>query len=669
MDRYVITKQIGDGTYGSVLKATNKETREVVAIKKMKQKFYSWEECVALREVQALRKLNNHPNVVKLREVIREQNQLYFVFEHMDSDLLQVMKEHALSGHNGLPHHKIRNILYQLLQALTWMHKLGFMHRDLKPENLLLSREVTKLADFGLAKEIRARPPFTEYVSTRWYRAPEVLLQHKAYNSPIDVWAAGCIMAELYTLRPLFPGASESDELFKICSVLGTPDHKTWPEGLRLAKQIGFGFPQMVATPLKQLIPHASASALNLMHKMLQWDPEQRPKASQLLQHPFFQMSHEGMAGVDLPNSYPSVAPQPRAPASAPSYNSTQQAERQHDAYIAAQDKPQTTAKHKNTIDITPLQKPPAAAGGDDAPKSQLPAEKRASNPPSSALYQPKPGGSSPPFSALASMRKVGGQRDVSPDAKKGRSASPNARAKYGMLDQTRGGGSAGAARLPSKGGASDSAEFGSFGNVLASLNQNQHAGNNANPPPSGGGGASGALAKARYVPGTVLRSPSKGSGGGAMAQPMAGRRGVPMMPPNSDGGGSGSGLLPQKSSLTNFSTPQNAPMANPSPGLTGLRKPSYASNAPLPPAGGGRTGSAGTPGMGGLYAPGNSGAPRRQSGSFASMAGSGSMGPASTGLSRPSYAGAGMGENNNSAGRPPAGAKQKPNPMYDLDL
>ena len=116
-----------------------------------------------------------------------------------------------------------------------------------------------------MAKEIRARPPFTEYVSTRWYRAPEVLLQHKSYNSPIDVWAAGCIMAELYTLRPLFPGKSEPDELFRIASVLGSPDERTWPEGLRLAKQIGFRFPQMVATPLKQLLPTASAQALSLM--------------------------------------------------------------------------------------------------------------------------------------------------------------------------------------------------------------------------------------------------------------------------------------------------------------------------------------------------------------------------------------------------------------------
>ena len=101
---------------------------------------------------------------------------------------------------------------------------IGFFHRDLKPENLLCNgSELVKIADFGLAREIRSRPPYTDYVSTRWYRAPEILLRSTSYSSPIDIWAVGCIAAECYTLRPLFPGSSEIDQLFKICSVLGTP--------------------------------------------------------------------------------------------------------------------------------------------------------------------------------------------------------------------------------------------------------------------------------------------------------------------------------------------------------------------------------------------------------------------------------------------------------------
>lgn len=126
------------------------------------------------------------------------------------------------------------------------MHKHGFFHRDMKPENVLVTKDVLKLADFGLARETRSRPPYTEYVSTRWYRAPEVLLHSTSYNSPIDMWACGAIMAELYTLRPLFPGSSETDEIFKICAVLGTPTHATWPEGMKLAAAMNFKFPQVI---------------------------------------------------------------------------------------------------------------------------------------------------------------------------------------------------------------------------------------------------------------------------------------------------------------------------------------------------------------------------------------------------------------------------------------
>eukprot|EP01065_Artemidia_motanka_P010073 TRINITY_DN1527_c0_g1_i1.p1 TRINITY_DN1527_c0_g1~~TRINITY_DN1527_c0_g1_i1.p1 ORF type:complete len:637 (+),score=134.29 TRINITY_DN1527_c0_g1_i1:141-2051(+) len=348
MERYTVMKQIGDGTYGSVMKAVQKQSQEVVAIKRFKQKFYTWEECVNLNEVQALRKLNHHQNIVKLREVIREHNNLFFVFEFMDCDLLHAMKEAALGGLHGLPHGRIRNVVYQVLQALTYMHKIGFMHRDLKPENILLKGDVTKLADFGLAKEIRSRPPFTEYVSTRWYRAPEVLLQHKAYNSPIDIWAMGCIIAELYTLRPLFPGSSERDEIFKITSVLGTPDgQRVWPEGVRLAKQMGFSFPQMVSTPLTQLVPSGGREAIDLMQRMLVWDPEKRPKASVCLSHAFFQVVPAGEQGFLL------QASAPKAPTSAPAANAVQQQERRAAEREDAQLKPATTGKYKNQIDIS----------------------------------------------------------------------------------------------------------------------------------------------------------------------------------------------------------------------------------------------------------------------------------------------------------------------------
>lgn len=178
-----------------------------------------------------------------------------------------------------------------MLQGLAFMHKHSFFHRDIKPENMLVKGDIVKVADFGLAREIRSRPPFTDYVSTRWYRAPEVLLRSTTYNSPIDAWAMGCIMAELFTLRPLFPGSSEGDQLYKICSVLGNPTHSSWPEGMKLAAQMNYRFPQFVPTQLAQLIPHASPEALQLMTDLLKYDPNQRPTSSQALQYPFFQVN------------------------------------------------------------------------------------------------------------------------------------------------------------------------------------------------------------------------------------------------------------------------------------------------------------------------------------------------------------------------------------------
>ncbi|NXW48149.1 MAK kinase, partial [Nyctiprogne leucopyga] len=286
MNRYTIMKQLGDGTYGSVLMAKSNESGELVAIKRMKRKFYSWDECMNLREVKSLKKLN-HANVIKLKEVIRENDHLYFIFEYMKENLYQLMKDR----NKLFPESVIRNMMYQILQGLAFIHKHGFFHRDMKPENLLcIGPELVKIADFGLARELRSQPPYTDYVSTRWYRAPEVLLRSSIYSSPIDMWAVGSIMAELYTLRPLFPGTSEVDEIFKICQVLGTPKKSDWPEGYHLASAMNFRFPQCVPISLKTLIPNASNEAIQLMSDMLSWNPKKRPTASQALKYPYFQV-------------------------------------------------------------------------------------------------------------------------------------------------------------------------------------------------------------------------------------------------------------------------------------------------------------------------------------------------------------------------------------------
>ncbi|TWW78806.1 Serine/threonine-protein kinase ICK [Takifugu flavidus] len=289
MNRYTTIRQLGDGTYGSVLLGRSLESGELVAIKRMKRKFYSWEECMNLREVKSLKKLN-HANVIKLKEVIRENDHLYFIFEYMKENLYQLMKDRT----RLFTESALRNIMFQILQGLAFIHKQGFFHRDMKPENLLcMGPELVKIADFGLAREIRSRPPYTDYVSTRWYRAPEVLLRSTSYSSPIDQWAVGCIMAELYTLRPLFPGSSEVDTIFKICQVLGTPKKNDWSEGYQLASAMNFRWPQCVPNNLKTLIPNASPEAVHLMTDLLQWDPRKRPASAQALRYSYF---HVGQA-------------------------------------------------------------------------------------------------------------------------------------------------------------------------------------------------------------------------------------------------------------------------------------------------------------------------------------------------------------------------------------
>lgn len=282
MNRYVVLQQLGDGTYGSVALAQRRDSGEKVAIKRMKRKYYSWDEAMSLREVKSLKKLN-HPNIVKLREVIRENDTLYFVFEYMRANLYQLIRD----AERAFPEPVVRNLAYQVLQGLAHMHRHGFFHRDLKPENLLCSGpELVKIADLGLARETRSRPPYTDYVSTRWYRAPEVLLHDTRYGPPIDLWAVGCILAELYACRPLFPGNSEIDQLYKIVGVLGTPERAAWPEGFALADALRFRFPASGGVPLGRVLPAAGPPALALLHALLQYPPAARPTAPQALRLP-----------------------------------------------------------------------------------------------------------------------------------------------------------------------------------------------------------------------------------------------------------------------------------------------------------------------------------------------------------------------------------------------
>ncbi|XP_071721530.1 serine/threonine-protein kinase MHK [Rutidosis leptorrhynchoides] len=283
MERYRSIEEIGDGTCGTVYKAINLETSEIVAVKKMKRKYYVWEECVNLREVKSLRKLN-HPNIIKLKELVRENNELFFIFEYMEHNLYHIMRERQ----RPFSEEEIRDLMTQLLQGLVHMHKNEYFHRDLKPENLLVTNNTLKIADFGMAREVSSAPPFTDYVSTRWYRAPEVLLQSSRYTPAIDMWAIGAILAELFTLCPLFPGESEIDQWYKICCVLGIPDWTLFPEARNVFRLMDIRYSEVMAVNLADLLPNASSEAINLIKQLCSWDPLKRPTAEQCLRHPFF---------------------------------------------------------------------------------------------------------------------------------------------------------------------------------------------------------------------------------------------------------------------------------------------------------------------------------------------------------------------------------------------
>ena len=296
MDDYEMITRLGGGSFADVYKAKEKSTGELVAIKVLKRKYKKWEDCLELRECSSLQKLHdsslaNKPgaeNIIKLKQIIfiKKTQTLNLVFEYMKTDLLELMKEQEP---RKLNEEQIRDIMYQTLLGLSFMHKYGFFHRDMKPENLLLNGKKIKIADFGLAREIRSVPPYTEYVSTRYYRAPECILQFTNYNSPIDIWGLGCIMAEMYLHpQPLFCGSNEKEVLFKICSVLGTPTYDTWNDGIQQANIVGIKFPTNPGIDLEKIITGASSEAIDLIRQMLKWDPNKRATAKALLKHPFF---------------------------------------------------------------------------------------------------------------------------------------------------------------------------------------------------------------------------------------------------------------------------------------------------------------------------------------------------------------------------------------------
>eukprot|EP01147_Barroeca_monosierra_P009263 gene9263-10372_t len=225
MEKYEKLSKIGEGSYGAVIKCRHKDTGKIVAIKK----FLETEDDpqirkIALREVRMLKSLK-HGNLVHLQEVFRRKRKLHLVFEYIDHTLLDELDANP----RGLDEVHIKKITFQMLKALEYCHANNIVHRDVKPENILISKEgIVKLCDFGFARTLGGPGAiYTEYVATRWYRAPELLVGDTQYGSKVDVWALGCVFAEMLTGNPLWPGKSDIDQLYHIIQTFGklSPRH------------------------------------------------------------------------------------------------------------------------------------------------------------------------------------------------------------------------------------------------------------------------------------------------------------------------------------------------------------------------------------------------------------------------------------------------------------
>ncbi|KAJ5084058.1 hypothetical protein NUU61_008637 [Penicillium alfredii] len=329
-DRFEVMKEIGDGSFGSVAVARVRTAGAhiarrgtMVAIKTMKKTFDSLAPCLELREVIFLRTLPVHPHLVPALDIFLDplSRKLHICMEYMDGNLYQLMKAR---DHKCFEAKHVKSILYQILSGLDHIHAHHFFHRDIKPENILVSTSApndsafsrysnlvtppstpptytVKIADFGLARETHSKQPYTTYVSTRWYRAPEVLLRAGEYSAPVDMWAVGAMAVEIATLKPLFPGGNEVDQVWRICEIMGSPGNwysksgskiggGEWREGSRLAHKLGFTFPKMAPHAMDTILqqPQWPAALSGFVTWCLLWDPKSRPTSTQALNHEYF---------------------------------------------------------------------------------------------------------------------------------------------------------------------------------------------------------------------------------------------------------------------------------------------------------------------------------------------------------------------------------------------
>ncbi|XP_077459687.1 cyclin-dependent kinase 4 [Stigmatopora argus] len=288
--QYERVAEIGGGAYGTVYKARDMESGQFVALKSVRvQTDHNGIPVSTVREVALLKRLEqfDHPNVVRLMDVCAtrrsdQETKVTLVFEHVEQDL-KIYLEKAPAPGLGLQ--RIKDLMKQLMCGLAFLHSNRVIHRDLKPENILVtSQGQVKLADFGLARMYSCHMALTPVVVTLWYRPPEVLLQ-SSYATPVDIWSAGCIFAEMFRRKPLFCGESEVDQLGKIFEVIGLPPEEDWPTGVTLLRK---HFAPSSARPITDFIPEINELGGQLLLDMLTFDPSDRISALNALAHPYF---------------------------------------------------------------------------------------------------------------------------------------------------------------------------------------------------------------------------------------------------------------------------------------------------------------------------------------------------------------------------------------------
>ncbi|KAI8326418.1 putative osmotic sensitivity map kinase [Martensiomyces pterosporus] len=285
---YTDLQPVGMGAFGLVCSARDQLTGQAVAVKKIMRPFSS--SVLAKRTYRELKLLKHlrHENIISMSDIfISSLEDIYFVTELLGTDL------HRLRQSRPLEKQFIQYFLYQILRGLKYVHSAGVIHRDLKPSNIVINENCDlKICDFGLARV--QDPQMTGYVSTRYYRAPEIMLTWQKYDVAVDIWSTGCIFAEMFEGTPLFPGKDHVNQFSIITELLGTPpDDVIQTIGSENTLRFVQSLPHRDPVPFKERFANIEPLALDLLEKMLVFDPRKRITAAEALAHPYLETYHD----------------------------------------------------------------------------------------------------------------------------------------------------------------------------------------------------------------------------------------------------------------------------------------------------------------------------------------------------------------------------------------